>query len=351
MKRLTLLAVLFTACGGSSGGPAGDDASSPDSASPLDAGACPDGTTPGTMNGIAVCKSPSGVPRFDHVFVIVMENTSYETLVAAANTPYIHSLLDGAAAASDYHGVEHPSLPNYIAMESGDIDDTGALDCDCQPTGDACGNLNCNFLSSGCGCPQAHDQLVDQLEAANISWRGYAEDMGTPCNVVAAGKYAPKHVPFLYFTSLVSDTARCNDHVVDYESFATDLAGSPRRFNFLTPNLDDDMHDPVPAGNQNYINGDTWLAAQVPPILATSAFMDHGLVVIVWDEDDLSGVINADDPIPMILISPLMKADGYLSTTTANHYSLLATIEDGFGVPRLGNAASAAPLTDFFPDN
>ncbi len=358
MKRLALLLLVgATACSSAAGDDAGgDDASAPDANRThpdAPSSSCPDGTTPGTMNGVAVCKNAAGIPRLDHIFVLVMENTSYSTLMSS-NTPYIHSLITGGASATDYHGVEHPSLPNYIAMVSGAIDDNGAKDCDCQPSGDTCGGLTCNGIVSSCGCPQNHDDLADQLDAAGITWRAYAEDMGTACNLTGAGKYAPKHVPFLYFPSLTGDASRCADRVVDYSSFAGDLAAGPRRFTFLTPNLDHDMHDPVPAGAQNYTNGDAWLAQEVPPILASQAFQDHGLLVIVWDEDDLSGVFAPDDPIPMIVLSPLAKQNpptGYQSSVTANHYSLLATIEDAFGLARIGAAAQAQPLSDFFPSN
>ena len=120
-------------------------------------------------------------------------------------------------------------------------------------------------------------------------------------------------------------------------------------FNFIAPNLVSDMHDPFPAGAQNYANGDKWLSQQIPPILASAAYKKGGLVVIVWDEDDLSGVLAPDDPIPLFVLSPLAKQDGFVSMVHADHYALLATIEDALGVPRLGAAASATPLVDYFP--
>jgi hypothetical protein len=97
----------------------------------------------------------------------------------------------------------------------------------------------------------------------------------------------------------------------------------------------------------NYANGDRWLSQQVRAILASSAYGNGGLVVIVWDEDDLSGATAADDPIPMVLLSPYAMS-GYKGTTRADHYALLATIEDGLGLPRLGAAAQATPLADYF---
>ncbi|MCA9679905.1 MAG: hypothetical protein H6708_28195 [Kofleriaceae bacterium] len=350
-----LLATLATvaACGNDPSPIGGDDTVTADAApatidAPSDAcGGCPDGTTCGTANDVPVCRTATGIPRFEHVFVILMENTSWDTLAQTDNTPFLHGLFASGAVSSDYHGVEHPSLPNYVALVGGG---TGGIACDCNPTGDACTALSCNTVVHNCGCPQDGEHLGDQLDAAGVSWRAYAEDMGTPCNLTSSGDYAVRHVPFLYFQSLQDDATRCADRVVDYDlEFPDDLAATPRRFNFIAPNLVSDMHDPFPAGAQNYANGDAWLDAEVTRIMMSSAYQDRGLLVIVWDEDDLSGVLAPDDPIPMILLSPLAKHDGYVSDVHADHYDLLATFEDGLGLPRLGAAADATPLADFFP--
>ena len=129
------------------------------------------------------------------------------------------------------------------------------------------------------------------------------------------------------------------------------LTAFPAKFAFVAPNLVNDMHDPVISGAQNYTNGDQWLATQIPLITGAPAFTNRSLLVIVWDEDDLSGVVAPDDPIPMLVISALAKQSGFSSSVHRNHYALLATIEEAFGLPRLGAAAAATPLTDFFPAN
>jgi hypothetical protein len=354
------LALLLAGCGGiqdpvhkPDGGGASHDGAighSPDMAGGGGGtcGACPSGYTCGRANGIAVCRAPSGIPLFKHVFIIVMENTSLSTLQKATSAPYLQSLFAMRASSGDYHGVAHPSLPNYIAMTSGD---TQAIKCDCDPTGGMCNGLICNGLIHSCGCAQSVSHIGDQLESAGLSWRAYGEDMGSACNLTSAGGYATRHVPFLYYDDVQTDQARCNDRVVDYGQLAGDLAGTTPSLVFIAPNLTDDMHDPFPASATNLANGDQWLSTAVPAILGTRAFTDAGLLLIVWDEDDLSGLLAADDPIPMILLSPLALGGGYMSTVHADHYSLLATVEDGLGVPRLGQAAAATPLADFFPAN
>lgn len=326
----------------------------PDAAVGSTCGTCPTGFHCGSANGLAVCRNDqTNIPLFSHVFVIMMENLSYSTLVEADNasaSPFLHGLMTGAAYSSAYHGVTHPSLPNYIALTSGD---SHGIDCDCAPTGDdGCNDLRCNIIIHDCNCTQAAANVADQLESAGLTWRAYGEDMGasTPCNLDDAGKYAVRHVPFLYYQDIQS-TDRCAAHVVDYGNFAGDAAAGAPVFTFIAPNLTHDMHDPVfPAGETNIENGDSWLQSTgVPAITALDAYRRGGLLVIVWDEDDFSGVIDGDDPIPMFLLSPYAKT-GYQSTVAANHYSLLATFEDGLGLARLGHAAQAQPLADFFPD-
>jgi hypothetical protein len=95
-------------------------------------------------------------------------------------------------------------------------------------------------------------------------------------------------------------------------------------------------------------NGDTWLSQNLPAVLASSDFTDNGIVFIVWDEGSLS---LSPNQVPFFLLSPLAKHGGYASNISYNHYSLLATIEDGLGLARLGSATSATPLQDFFPSN
>jgi acid phosphatase len=286
------------------------------------------------------------VPLFDHVFLVVMENTSLATLQGADNTPFLAQLATDRATSADYHGVTHPSLPNYIALVSGS--DQG-IACDCKPdTSGSCNGFTCNLVFGGCGCEQSTRNLADDVEAAGLDWRAYAEDMGTPCNTQSSGNYAVRHVPFLYFDDVKGNAGRCGTHVVDFGGFASELQSGLPALVYVAPNLVDDMHDPFPAGAQNLANGDTWLGQWVPQITASSAFA-HSLVIVVWDEDDNSGgITGSDDPIPLFILSPYAKT-GYESQVHADHFALLATIEDGLALPRLGNAAAATPLADFFP--
>jgi hypothetical protein len=348
---------------GADGSVIGDGASSRD-ASASDGGpcaSCPGGYTCGTFNGIQACQSAAGIPLFNHVFLAMMENLSYSTLDDAINqdasaTANLRMVRDTYASGDDYHGAHsggkavHPSLPNYISITSGDPQ---GVSCDCQPLPEAgaCGTFSCTLATGSCGCNQAVPNVADQIETAGRTWKAYGEDMGTPCNLVDNGNYAVRHVPFLYYDSVRENAARCTSHIVDFTNFATDLSasGTAPDFLYVAPNLIDDGHNPQnPADHStNIAEVDTFLGTFVPAVTSSNAYKNGGLLIIVWDEDNSNGIFSNDDPIPIFVMSPYAKK-GFVSHVTADHASLLATIEDGLHLPRLGQAMTATPLVDYF---
>ncbi|HEY7955947.1 MAG TPA: alkaline phosphatase family protein, partial [Polyangia bacterium] len=120
-------------------------------------------------------------------------------------------------------------------------------------------------------------------------------------------------------------------------NFAADLAAGTYRFMWISPNLNDDGHD------TNLQTADTWCSQEIPKILASQAFKNNGVLFVTWDEGDAS----LSDQVPMIVVSPLTKA-GFQSSVAYTHASYLATVEDTFHLPRLGAAAQAQAMTDFF---
>jgi hypothetical protein len=210
----------------------------------------------------------------------------------------------------------------------------------CMPT-------NCNLLASSCACPLGVSHLGDDLDVAHIPWREYAESMGAPCNPAGGDGgtlFAANHVPFLYYDDVFMNAGRCQQRVRDFGDFAADVAGTsgtPVRFALVSPNLCNDMHsnctgDPVK-------QGDLWLATQVPALLATPGFAAGGSDVLFIVGDELPAA-QGSGPMPFIVVSPLAKAGP--TAGAYNHYSLLATIEDGLGLPRLGNAEASPTIAD-----
>jgi hypothetical protein len=262
----------------------------------------------------------AAVPAFDHVFVIVMENHSYNQIIGSVDAPFINSLAPTGGLAANYSAITHPSLPNYLAMVGGD---TFGVINDCT---------DC-FISA--------PTIADNLEAAGKRWTAYEESMPSPCFVGDSYPYVQKHDPFIYFDSIRTDAARCQSHIVPYSQLATDLlsASTTPTYAFITPDICNDMHDCSVA------TGDAWLGVEVPLILASPAFTtQNSLLVLVWDEDDFSGT----NQVPLLLIGSGVIAN-FQSSVAYDHYSLLRTIEDGLGLPALtANDAGATPMSDFF---
>lgn len=270
------------------------------------------------------------------MFTIVLENHDYNEIVGSANAPYLNSLIAKYGLATNYmDSGTHPSLPNYLYMVSGATQYLGFIDLD--PT----------FFPF----PVNADNLGHQLTTAGIPWRSYQESMGTACKLSGSGNYAPKHDPFLYFANIqTAPGGLCAQTNVDYTQFAADLAAGTYRYMWITPNLVNDGHDPslTPTDIVNALKqSDTWLSVEVPKILASSAYLNGGVLFITWDEAEGR---NGDSPdqVPMIVISTKIKSAGFKSNTTHTHASYLATVEHIFGLPKLGAAATATDLMEFF---
>ncbi len=162
------------------------------------------------------------------------------------------------------------------------------------------------------------------LKAAKVSWKTYQENVsGTNCPLVSSGLYAVKHNPFVYITDVTNDLdpngAYCIAHVRPFTELATDLQnGTVARYNFITPNLCDDMHDKCKPLNNSIKQGDTWLSQNVPTILNSAAYK-NGALFITWDE-----AASGDGPIGLIVLPRLPKAVAKKTsflTTTAPHYA------------------------------
>jgi acid phosphatase len=247
--------------------------------------------------------------------VIVMENEEYGDIVGSRSTPFINRLAARYALARQMYAVAHPSLPNYLALTGGS---TFRITSDCTD------------------CRVGASSLVDQLERAHISWRAYMEDLPHSCFTGAgAGGYAKKHDPFVYYTRIARHRARCRHVVPLARLYVDERARTLPRFVWITPNLCHDMHDCAPA------TGDRFLARLVPPLL--HALGPRGLLVLTWDEgtsDNGCCRLASGGHIATILAGPVARPGARLSTPT-DHYSVLQTIEDVFGLPRLRGAACA----------
>jgi phosphatidylinositol-3-phosphatase len=168
--------------------------------------------------------------------------------------------------------------------------------------------------------------LGAQLTAASVPWRAYMEGMTGACTTNTY-PYAVKHNPFAYYGG------KCPPNVVPFTKFANDINGTVPRFVWITPDMCHDGHDCSTA------TADAWLAKTVPLILATNAWKQGGVLFLTWDEgsDSANSVLT-------VVVHPRPKVK--TSRLAYNHYNLLATIENIFGLKRLGAAAGARPISD-----
>ena len=257
-------------------------------------------------------------PRFSRVVVVVMENEDYGAVIGSRDAPYVNALARRYALATAYYGVSHPSLPNYLALLGGS---TFGITSDCT------------------SCAVAAPNLVDELERRGISWRAYMEGLPSVCFTGgAAGRYAKKHNPFVYFEDVVGSPSRCAQ-VVPLTRLSADLrVRRLPRFVWITPDLCHDMHD------CDVATGDRFLAGLVPQLL--QALGPRGVLFLTWDE----GVGDAGccgkpggGRVPTIVAGPAARR-GVRVGAPFDHYSLLRTIEDGLGLRRLAASATAHPL-------
>lgn len=330
-------------------------------------------------------------PPIGHVFVIVLENQDFDkTFGPATVAPYLgHVLPSKGALLTQYFATGHKSLDNYITLISGQPP-TPATQMDCKTFIDfqQKGSPDAEGILPGDGCvyPAGIQTVADQLEARGLTWRGYMEEMGAdPAREAAtcahpviggpgalpatpADNYAYKHNPFVYFHSIIDRQADCDADDVNLQKLKTDLKSikTTPNLSFIVPGLCSDGHDNPCADKRvgGLVAIDPFLKVWVPRILHSPAFKKDGLLIITFDESgsDMNACCNEPSGpnttqpglsgagggrIGAVALSPFIKP-GTVSDTPVNHYDLLRSIEDIFGLPPLGYAKDAKGLPDIF---
>jgi len=245
---------------------------------------------------------PPYAPGFKRAFVVVLENTDYKK---AASQPFLSKLMKRGAALADYHAIGHPSQPNYLALVAGDP--MGVTNDD---------NADVDMYARHVG---------DLFEAVGSTWTAYAEGWPGRCfRKKRQGTYVRKHEPFISFLDIQTVPFRCAQ-IKDASELDKDVAaGKLPDFALYTPDLNDDGHDTGVA------YADAWLAKRFGPLLDDPRFMKDMLFVVTFDED--SG--TSKNRVLTVLVGDSVKP-GAVSKTRYDHYSLLRTIEDAFGLGTL----------------
>ncbi len=246
-------------------------------------------------------------PHASHVTLVMMENRDYRLVAGSPDAPYFNrTLVPQGVLLRNSHAVTHPSQPNYLALFSGSTQGV---------TGD-----NCPVQFSA-------PNLASELLAERLTFVGLAESMPrdgfTGC--YAGNLYARKHDPWVDFTN-VPPSAN-----LVYRGFPTTNTPS---FVWITPNLCNDMHD------CSTRTGDDWLAKTLPQIIAWDNAHD-GLLIVTWDEADPDA--TGTNQVATVLVGPMVRA-GVPDSQRVDHYGILRTIEQIFGLHCIARDCRATPL-------
>jgi hypothetical protein len=252
--------------------------------------------------GGAVSAKP--LPRPAHVIIVVEENRSLAQVLDDPHAGYIHQLIHDGALFTNAHGVTHPSLPNYLALFSGLTNDN----------------------QDGCpatGISNSAPNLATLLRAAHLSFAAYAEALPeegwTGC---AAGRYGRKHAPWVHFSNVPRTLSKPFSAFPKYVELPTVA--------FVIPDIIDDMHD------ASIEVGDVWLKHNLEPLVEWGRSNDT-LLILTWDEG-----LDPGNTIATVFVGPMVKPGRYAQRI--NHYNVLRTIEDLYGLPHAGHSADVAPI-------
>jgi hypothetical protein len=334
----------------------------------------------------------SGTPRlrYQHVFYIMMENQAYDEIMSpkVTDAPYIQGLAKEYGLATNYYGVTHDSEPNYVAAVGGsyfavtntssplNTDDSSDNAYYCSPT---------NTAPECAGTTGDHQidapSLFSQLEGAGLSWKDYQQSMpsvgyqrlNNPPAIPGQKLYAAKHNPLLNFlayygpaprsvnfTPTAAQQAELNKSVpLDDANVGLwhDLQmGTTPNFSFIVPDQCHDMHGTAGCSPDLIQEGNDYVKTLVTAIQSSSVWQNgNTAIVITWDENDYSNldcntsvtVASNGCQVPTIVVTN-HGPRGVIADYPANHYSLLLSIEQAFGLGCLQNSCVVRPLNKLF---
>ena len=258
---------------------------------------------------MSIVHAANGVPRPDHVVILIEENHDNSQIIGNSCCTYINAQASAGALMTNSHGVEHPSEPNYLDLFSGS--NQGVTDDSCPHT----------FTTANLG---------QELIAAGFTFGSYSENLPAVGSTVctATGGYARKHNPWVNFSNVPTSTN------MPLTSFPTDFTQLPD-ISIVVPNLCNDMHDCVPA------TGDAWVQSHMDAYIQW-AKTHNSLFILTFDEN--SG--TSGNQIATIFEGPMVVSGQY--SENINHFNVLRTLEDMYNLPYAGQSASVAPITDIW---
>jgi acid phosphatase len=263
----------------------------------------------------------AGTPQSKHVVLVVEENHSYDSVITEGGMPYLKSLAEKYTILVNYYANHHPSIGNYFTMTTGQTIST----------------------DDGYKGVVHDDNIVTQLVAANKKWKMYGDSLPEAGYIGGNRRpYVKKHFPMAYFAN-VRDDEKQRMNLVPVEQFVQDLKSSEGlpEFSMVIPDLDHDAHD------GSLQEADNWLKKNIGPLLEDPNFQKDGILIVTFDEADKSDSNHGGGHIVTVVIGPLVK-ENFADNTFYQHESLLATIEDVLGLPRLKLVEKVPSFTNAF---
>lgn len=265
--------------------------------------------------------APAKQPTFAHVVLVLEENHSYSEVIGNSSMPYLNGLARRYGLAAQYYADVHPSLPNYFMVTVGKTE------------------TNTNSFSGAV----SDDNVVRELVKAGKTWKYYAEAI--PSTGYMGGDVSPyvqRHNPFSYLSDVQNDPAQAAN-MVAFTQFATDLANNALpQYSFVVPDIMNDAHSGTLA------QADSWLQQNVAPLISSPNFQSSGLLIIVFDESDVSDTAHGGGQVPLVIVSSQAKKN-YVSQTFFQHESTLRLTLAASGVNSFPGAAASAPsMAEFF---
>ncbi len=272
------------------------------------------------------------VPKSNHVVVVLEENHSYSSVIGSSSMPYLNSLASQYGLATQYYANTHPSIGNYLELTAGQIITN----------------------SDGYSSTITADNIVRHLLTAGKTWKSYAESLPyvgyTGSDVYP---YIRHHNPLSYFSDVVNSSVQ-KLNLVPFTHFATDLANNQLpQFSFVVPNMHHNAHD-CPTGMstctdaQKKAAADSWLKANMAPLLSNPAFQQDGILIVVFDESWSTDTAHGGGHVAAVMVGPRVKK-GYKSTALYQHQNMLRTMLAALGSSTYpGAAATATPMSDMF---
>jgi hypothetical protein len=257
---------------------------------------------------LGAARGAGSLPRPEHTIVIIEENRTLAEIIDSGDAPYLATVARSGALFTHAFGVTHPSQPDYFALFAG-LTNTN---------GDGC---------PAAGIPRDAPNLASELLAAKLTFAAYSEALpATGFTGCWAGTYAQKHAPWTHFTNVPQHLHMPLNALTSFDALGT--------VTFIVPDVDDDMHDGTTK------EGDEWAEAHLTPLLKWAAEHDT-LVIFTWDEG-----YDRRNSIPTMFVGPMVRAGTYAERI--DHYRVLRTLEDIYGLARTGKANDVEPITSIW---